>query len=188
MTGSQTAVLLLYSATIFLGAGLLFVVQPMVGKMVLPLLGGTPAVWSTCMVFFQAALLLGYAYAHASTAWLGARRQAVLHVAVLALPLAALPLGIDARFLRGGTVNPVLDVLILLTVAVGLPFAVVSASAPLLQKWFASTGHPAARDPDFLYAASNLGSMLALLGYPFVIEPRLHLRVAEWSSQTRLWR
>src|SRR5438552_139663 len=92
MTGSQTAVLLLYSATIFLGAGLLFVVQPMVGKMVLPLLGGTPAVWSTCMVFFQAALLLGYAYAHASTAWLGARRQAVLHVAVLALPLAMLAL------------------------------------------------------------------------------------------------
>jgi SAM-dependent methyltransferase len=187
MTGPQTAVLLLYSATIFLGAGLLFVVQPMVGKMVLPLLGGTPAVWSTCMVFFQAALLLGYAYAHASTAWLGVRRQAVLHVLVLALPLAVLPLGVDARFLRGATVNPVLDVLILLTVAVGLPFAVVSASAPLLQKWFASTGHPAARDPYFLYAASNLGSMLALLGYPFIIEPRLHLRTAEWWSQTRLW-
>ena len=187
MTGPQTAVLLLYSATIFLGAGLLFVVQPMVGKMVLPLLGGTPAVWSTCMVFFQGALLLGYAYAHASARWLGVRRQAVLHVLVLALPLAVLPLGVDARFLRGGSVNPVLDVLLLLTVMVGLPFVVVSASAPLLQKWFASTGHPAARDPYFLYAASNLGSMLALLGYPFVIEPRLSLRTAEWWSQTRLW-
>src|SRR5712691_10838809 len=187
MTGPQTAVLLLYSATIFLGAGLLFVVQPMVGKMVLPLLGGTPAVWSTCMVFFQGALLLGYAYAHASTRWLGVRRQAVLHVLVLALPLAVLPLGVDARFLRGGTVNPVLDVLILLTLAVGLPFVVVSASAPMLQKWFSSTGHPAARDPYFLYAASNLGSMLALLGYPFLIEPRLHLRTADWWSQTRLW-
>jgi SAM-dependent methyltransferase len=180
-------VLLLYSATIFLGAGLLFVVQPMVGKMVLPLLGGTPAVWSTCMVFFQGALLLGYAYAHASTAWLGARRQAVLHVAVLALPLAVLPLGVDGSFLRGATANPVLHVLILLSAAVGLPFVVVSASAPLLQKWFASTGHPAARDPYFLYAASNLGSMLALLGYPFLIEPRLSLRTAEWWSQTRLW-
>jgi SAM-dependent methyltransferase len=180
-------VLLLYSATIFLGAGLLFVVQPMVGKMVLPLLGGTPAVWSTCMVFFQAALLLGYAYAHASVAWLGVRRQAMLHVLVLALPLAVMPLGVDPSFLRGATANPVLDVLILLTVAVGLPFAVVSATAPLLQKWFASTGHPAARDPYFLYAASNLGSMLALLGYPFVIEPRLPLRTAEWSSQARLW-
>jgi SAM-dependent methyltransferase len=187
MTGPQTAVLLLYSATIFIGAGLLFVVQPMVGKMVLPLLGGTPAVWSTCMVFFQGALLLGYAYAHASARWLGVRRQAVLHMLVLALPLAVLPLGVDARFLRGGAVNPVLDVLILLTVAVGLPFVVVSASAPLLQKWFASTGHPAARDPYFLYAASNLGSMLALLGYPFLIEPRLSLRTAEWWSQTRLW-
>src|SRR5262250_2490291 len=101
------AVLLLYAVTMFLGAGLLFVIQPMVGKMVLPLLGGTPAVWSTCMVFFQAALLLGYAYAHASVAWLGVRRQAVLHVLVLALPLAVLPLGVDARFLRGTSVNPV---------------------------------------------------------------------------------
>ena len=187
MTGPHTVVLLLYSATIFLGAGLLFVVQPMVGKMVLPLLGGTPAVWSTCMVFFQAALLLGYAYAHASTAWLGVRRQAVLHLVVLALPLAVLPLGVDPRFLQTGAANPVLGVLFLLSAAVGLPFVVVSASAPLLQKWFASTGHPAARDPYFLYAASNLGSMLALLGYPFLIEPRLHLRTAEWWSQTRLW-
>jgi SAM-dependent methyltransferase len=187
MIGPHTVVLLLYSATIFLGAGLLFVVQPMVGKMVLPLLGGTPAVWSTCMVFFQAALLLGYAYAHATTAWLGVRRQAILHLIVLALPLAVLPLGVDGRFLRSESANPVLDVLILLSATVGLPFVVVSASAPLLQKWFASTGHPAARDPYFLYAASNLGSMLALLGYPFLIEPRLHLRAAEWWSQTRLW-
>src|SRR6266540_3702135 len=89
------AVLLLYSVTMFAGATLLFVVQPMVGKMILPLLGGTPAVWSTCMVFFQGALLAGYAYAHASTAWLGARRQSLLHLALLAVPLAVLPLGID---------------------------------------------------------------------------------------------
>jgi SAM-dependent methyltransferase len=186
MTGRETAVLALYSATIFLGAGLLFVVQPMVGKMVLPLLGGTPAVWSTCMVFFQAALLLGYAYAHATTSWLGARRQAILHVIVLTVPFVTLPIAVDPRFLRGG-VNPVLDVLLSLTAAVALPFVVVSASAPLLQKWFASTGHPSARDPYFLYAASNLGSMLALLGYPFVIERWLPLRSAEWWSQSRLW-
>src|SRR5712691_12027375 len=101
MTGPQTAVLVLYSATLFLGAGLLFVVQPMVGKMVVPLLGGTPAVWSTCMVFFQAALLGGYAYAHASTAWLGVSRQAVLHLAVLVLPLGVLPLGLDPGRLQG---------------------------------------------------------------------------------------
>ena len=182
-----TAVLLLYTLTLFVSATLLFVMQPMVGKMILPLLGGTPAVWSTCMVFFQAALLGGYAYAHASTARLRLSRQVILHLVVLALPFVALPLAVNPRLLRGGETNPVLDVLTLLSVSVGLPFLVVSASAPLLQRWFTHTGHPAACDPYFLYAASNLGSMLALLGYPFLIEPRLHLRTLEWSSQTRLW-
>lgn len=161
--------------------------QPMVGKMILPLLGGTPAVWSTCMVFFQAALLGGYAYAHASTAWLRVSHQLILHMVVLALPLAVLPLAVNPAFLRGGETNPVLDVLTLLSVSVGLPFLAVSATAPLLQKWFTHTGHPTARDPYFLYAASNLGSMLALLGYPTLVEPRLHLRGAGWLSQTRLW-
>ena len=172
----------------FVGATLLFVVQPMVGKMILPLLGGTPAVWSTCMVFFQAALLAGYAYAHASTAWLGASpRQALLHLGILVIPLSVLPLAVNPHFLRAGDANPVLDVLLLLSVSVGLPFFVVSATAPLLQKWFSHTGHPAARDPYFLYAASNLGSMLALLGYPILIEPRLRLRGESWMTQTRLW-
>ena len=172
----------------FVGATLLFVVQPMVGKMILPLLGGTPAVWSTCMVFFQAALLAGYAYAHASTAWLGASpRQAILHLGILVIPLSVLPLAVNPHFLRAGDANPVLDVLLLLSVSVGLPFFVVSATAPLLQKWFSHTGHPAARDPYFLYAASNLGSMLALLGYPILIEPRLRLRGESWMTQTRLW-
>jgi spermidine synthase len=171
----------------FAGATLLFVVQPMVGKMVLPLLGGTPAVWSTCMVFFQAVLLGGYAYAHASTAWLGIRRQMLLHLALLVLPLGVLPLAVNPAYLHGGGTNPVLDVLLLLSVSVGLPFLVVSATAPLLQKWFEGTDHPAARDPYFLYAASNLGSMLALLGYPAFIEPYLHLKGDGWLTQTRLW-
>jgi hypothetical protein len=114
-----TLILLLYAATLFVGATLLFVVQPMVGKMILPLLGGTPAVWSTCMVFFQAALLGGYAYAHATTAWLGIRRQTILHLALLAVPLAVLPLGVDASRLPGGEANPVLGVLVLLTLSVG---------------------------------------------------------------------
>ena len=171
----------------FAGATLLFVVQPMVGKMILPLLGGTPAVWSTCMVFFQAVLLGGYAYAHASAAWLGVRRQMLLHLALLALPLGVLPLAVNPALLRGGGANPVLDVLLLLSVSVGLPFLVVSATAPLIQKWFTRTRHPAARDPYFLYAASNLGSMLALLGYPILIEPRLPLRGDGWLTQTRLW-
>jgi spermidine synthase len=187
MRGDSIAILLLYAVALFVGATLLFAVQPMVGKMILPLLGGTPAVWSTCMVFFQAALLAGYAYAHASTTWLGARRQALLHLAVLAIPLAVLPLGISPTAVRGGEGNPVLDVLIVLSLSVGLPFFVVSATAPLLQRWFTQTGHRAARDPYFLYAASNLGSMLALLAYPTLIEPRLHLRGASWLSQTRLW-
>ena len=159
----------------------------MVGKMILPLLGGTPAVWSTCMVFFQSALLGGYAYAHATTAWLGIHRQTILHLALLAVPLAVLPLGVDASRLPGGEANPVLSVLVLLSLSVGLPFFVVSATAPLLQHWFTHTGHRAARDPYFLYAASNLGSMLALLSYPALIEPRLRLRDAGWLAQTRLW-
>jgi hypothetical protein len=181
-------VLLLYSATMFVGATLLFVVQPMVGKMILPLLGGTPAVWSTCMVFFQAALLGGYAYAHVSTAWLGVSpRQSLLHLAVLAIPLGILPLAVDPHGLRSGGAHPVPDVLVLLAVSVGLPFLVVSTTAPLIQKWFSHTRHAGARDPYFLYAASNLGSMLALLGYPTLIEPRLHLRGEGWLTQTRLW-
>ena len=176
-----------YAITLFLGAGLLFVVQPMVGKMILPFAGGTPAVWSTCLVFFQSALLAGYAYAHATTTWLGTRRQALVHLAVLALPFFVLPLGINRGFLRGGDASPILDVLAVLVLSVGVPFVVVSATAPLLQAWFAGTRHPAARDPYFLYAASNLGSMLALLSYPLLVEPRLPLAGAGWLTQTRLW-
>ena len=161
--------------------------QPMVGKMILPLLGGTPAVWSTCMVFFQAALLGGYAYAHVLTSRLRPSRQVLVHVVALALPFAVLPLAVNPRLLRGGEANPILDVLTLLSLSVGLPFLVVSATAPLLQKWFTHTGHPAARDPYFLYAASNLGSMLALLGYPTLVEPRLHLQGSSWLTQTTLW-
>jgi hypothetical protein len=182
-----TAVLLLYALTLFAGATLLFLMQPMVGKMILPLLGGTPAVWSTCMVFFQATLLGGYAYAHASSARLRLSRQVLLHLIVLAVPLAVLPLAVNPRLMRGGETNPVLDVLTLLAISVGLPFLVVSATAPLLQQWFTRTGHPAARDPYFLYAASNLGSMLALLGYPTLVEPRLPLQGPSWLTQTALW-
>ena len=185
--GQYRRILLLYAVTMFVGATLLFVVQPMAGKMILPLLGGTPAVWSTCMVFFQAALLGGYAYAHASAARLPVRAQTGLHVVLLLLPLAVLPLGVDAARLRGGEASPVLDVLTLLSFSVGLPFFAVSATAPLLQRWFAHTGHRAASDPYFLYAASNAGSMLALLGYPTLIEPWLPLRGHGWLSQTGLW-
>jgi hypothetical protein len=166
--------LLVFAFTLFTSATLLFVLEPMVGKMILPLLGGTPAVWNTCMVFYQAVLLAGYAYAHFSTSWLGPRKQAVLHFVLLTLPFLFLPLVVDPDLIKGGE-NPILGLLLLLSRTVGLPMFVVSASAPLLQKWFADTSHPSAKDPYFLYGASNLGSMLALLAYPTVVEPNLRL-------------
>jgi hypothetical protein len=176
--------LLLFASTLFLSAALLFSIQPMIAKMTLPLVGGSPAIWGTCMVFFQAALLGGYAYAHATTTWLGVRRQALLHAGLFLLPLLMLPLGISAaaaRSLSPGE-NPSAWLLGLLLTTVGLPFLMVATSAPLLQRWFASTGHPAASDPYFLYGASNLGSLLALLAYPFVLEPTLRL-----AQQNMAW-
>src|SRR5262249_21327260 len=174
--------LLLFALTLFTSATLLFLVQPMIGKMLLPMLGGTPAVWNTCMVFFQALLLAGYTYAHAATSWFGVRRQTLLHLGVLLLPLLNLGLTLDRGLLDYGEGNPMPGLLLVLVLSVGLPFFVVSTSAPLLQKWFASTGHPAAKDPYFLYGASNLGSILALVGYPTVIEAQLTL-----ANQRLLW-
>ncbi len=174
--------LIVYTVTIFLSATLLFLVQPMFARMVLPLLGGAPAVWNTAMVFYQAALLAGYGYAHATSAWLGPRRQVALHAVVLLLPLLALPIGVPPGWTPPAQGSPIPWLLSVLAVAVGLPFFVVSTSAPLLQKWFTATGHRAAADPYFLYAASNLGSMLVLLSYPSLIEPYLRL-----GQQSGLW-
>jgi hypothetical protein len=175
---------LLFTITLFVSAALLFSVQPLIAKMLLPLLGGSPAVWNTCMVFFQSLLLAGYLYAHAATTWLGPRRQAPLHVGLLLLPVVVLPLAVSPGWLPPADANPIPWLLALLLVSVGLPFFMVATSAPLLQKWFARTGHPGGRDPYFLYAASNLGSLLALLSYPLLLEP--YLRLAEqswlWSS------
>ncbi|HEY7140298.1 MAG TPA: fused MFS/spermidine synthase [Methylomirabilota bacterium] len=174
--------LILFGLTIFVGASLLFLVQPMFARMALPLLGGAPAVWNTAMVFYQAVLLAGYAYAHFSTRWLGPRRQAGLHLLVLVLPLVALPIALPHGWTPPGNASPIPWLLALLTVAVGLPFFAVSATSPVVQAWFAATGLPAARDPYVLYAASNLGSMLALLSYPVLVERLLRL-----DSQSRLW-
>src|SRR5262249_12297231 len=144
----RVLLLLAFAGTLFTSALLLFLVQPMVGKMILPLQGGTPEVWNTCMVFFQAILLAGYAYAHAAPRWLGVRRQAAVHLALLVIPFFFLPINIAASrgVLTGGSANPVLQVLLLLFLTVGVPFFVISTSAPLLQRWFADTDHPAARD------------------------------------------
>jgi hypothetical protein len=175
------AVLAVYTAAIFTSAFLLFLVQPMFSRMVLPLLGGTPAVWNTCMLFFQAALLGGYLYAHVGAKRLGVRRQAAVHVALLAVAAALLPISVAGVAPQGGAA-PIPWLLLLMATTVGLPFLALSATGPMLQKWFAGTGHPGAANPYWLYAASNLGSMLALLGYPFVMEPRLRL-----MEQSRAW-
>ena len=172
----QTGVVALFSGTLFLSAALMFSLQPMYARFVLPLFGGTPAVWNTAMLFFQIALLAGYLYAHETTRRLGVRRQAALHLVVVALPLLVLPLGVpDGAAAPGDGASPVGALLGVLVVAVGLPFFVVSATAPLLQRWLAGTDHPAARDPYFLYRASNLGSVVGLLAYPLAAEPTLRL-------------
>lgn len=179
--GSGAATLVVFSVTLFLSAVLLFGVQPMVGRLVLPVLGGTPAVWNACVVFFQAALLVGYVYAHVLTRHVPARGQLIVHAAVLLLPLVVLPL---ARPEVPGDVarQPVLWLLYFLAAAVALPFVAVSTSAPLLQRWFSATDHPAARDPYFLYAASNAGSFTGLLAYPFLVEPSWNM-----ATQARAW-
>ncbi len=174
--------LILFGTTIFVGASLLFLVQPMFARMALPLLGGAPAVWNTAMVFYQAVLLAGYAYAHVTMRWLGPRRQAGLHLVILLVPLAVLPIAVPAGWIPPGDANPIPWLLALLAVAVGLPFFAVSATSPVLQAWLAATGHPAARNPYVLYAASNVGSLLALLAYPVVLE-----RLVDLGAQSRLW-
>ena len=171
---------LLFGTTLFVSATLLFLVQPMVGKMILPSLGGAPAVWSTCMVFFQGVLLAGYAYAHGSVFWLGVRRQAALHLALLVVPWLVLPISMSTDLTPPAEENPVFWLLWRLLVSVGLPFFVVSSSAPLLQKWFAHTRHHSAKDPYFLYAASNVGSLSALLAYPLLVEPSFGLANQSW--------
>src|SRR5262249_10632055 len=173
----------LYAATIFLSALLLFLVQPMFTKMVLPQLGGAPQVWSVAMVFFQAALLAGYAYAHLLVRRLSPGMGALVHLAVLAAAAATLPIAIAHGFGAPPTGGIVALWLIgLFALSIGLPFAALSATAPLLQGWFGATGHAQARNPYVLYAASNLGSFVALLAYPALLEPLLPLK-----AQSQLW-
>lgn len=180
----RAGLLPLFAATLFLSAALLFAVQPMVAKMVLPLLGGAPAVWNTAMMFFQAALLAGYAYAHLVASRLRPGAQVAAHLALLAAGFLFLPLGLAQGWAPPQETSPVFWLAGFLAVSVGLPFLAVAATAPLLQAWFARSGHPSASDPYFLYAASNLGSILALLAYPFLIEPLLPVRLQRlaWTA------
>lgn len=172
----------IYGATIFVSASLLFSVQPMFAKVVLPTLGGAPAVWSVALVFFQGALLAGYVYAHLITRYLPGRRSITVHLLLMAAATLTLPLGIASGWGRPPAQGTELWLLGLFAASIGLPFFALSANAPLLQAWFARTGHPSAGDPYFLYAASNVGSFVALLGYPFLLEP-----LTAVSEQTRAW-
>src|SRR6202048_3079680 len=172
------SLLIYFSLTLFVSATLLFLVQPMIGKMILPQLGGTPAVWNTCMVFFQGVLLVGYGYTHLLTTTQPTRRQVLIQGCLLFMPFAVLPCSLGDGVPKTES-NPVFSLLGQLIIMVGLPFFMVSTTAPLLQKWFFHTGHPAAKDPYFLYGASNFGSMLGLALYPTVVEPWLRVSPPE---------
>ncbi len=178
---SALVVAVLYTTTSFVGAAMLFVVQPMVARTVLPQYGGSATVWSTSTLFFQVVLLLGYLYAHGTSRWRGGVGQPWLHFVVLLIPVAVLPLSIPAESVADAANSPVLSLLRTLAILIGIPFAVLCTTGPLLQRWYASTSGPRAEDPYFLFAAGNLGSFVGLLAYPLLIEPQLTV-----ESQ-RLW-
>jgi len=171
-TSAMTA---LFALTLLVGSALLFIVEPMFARMILPRLGGSPAVWNTCLVFFQAALLAGYAYAHVLTKLLTVRNQILVHVSLVLIAVMALPVGPPGDWVPPVVTSPIPWLLLTLLVGVGAPFTILSATSPLLQHWFAQSDHPSARDPYRFYAASNVGSIVALIGYPLVIEPFLSL-------------
>ena len=173
-------ILIVFSASLFMSAMLLFGVQPMFAKMVLPKLGGSAAVWSIALVFFQAVLLLGYAYAHFLSSKLTVRQAAVTHAGTLAIACFFLPLAYPLGWEIPPNEGLALWTIGLFAVGVGVPFFAVSANAPLLQAWFSRTGHKHSSDPYFLYGSSNVGSFAALLLYPFAIEPLASLQLQSW--------
>jgi len=162
----------IYVLLIFSSAALVFSVQPIVGRILLPKLGGTTLVWNTCLVFFQATLLLGYLYADILSRKLPLKTQVPIHLGMLALAGLTLPISFPDVSMPSDSL-PAIWLLGQLALGVGFPFLVISASAPLFQSWFARTDLPSAENPYYLYAASNLGSILSLVAYPFLIEPRL---------------
>jgi hypothetical protein len=177
-------ILVVYTLAIFVSALLLFSVQPLFTKMVLPRLGGSPAVWSVAMVFFQSLLLAGYAYAHYLTKASNRVVPVVVHLGLLAVAMVTLPLSIHSGWGEPPTSGYAYWLLGLFAVSIGLPFFALAANNPLLQAWFVRTGHPNGPDPYFLYASSNIGSFLALLSYPVLLEPMFTLRIQNliWAS------
>ncbi len=182
VTDCRFSLIFLFAATLFISAALMFVLQPMFGKLLLPWLGGSPAVWNTCMVFYQTILFLGYLYAHLLSTRLSKQRQVLIHSGLILLTFIALPLSLPAEMSPPTDSNPTFWLLKILFLAIGLPFFIVSTTSPLLQKWFAHIGHHTSHDPYYLYAASNTGSLIALLSYPFLLEPNIGL-----SRQTNYW-
>ena len=180
LPASSRRIFLLFATTIFLSALLLFWIQLTIAKMLLPRLGGTPAVWNTCMLFFQILLLAGYSYVLVTTSWLEARKQAVVQTVLLLASCLYLPLTLTGN---AGDISehnyPALWLFAYLLTAIGLPVFLISTTSPLLQKWFTHTGH---QDPYFLFAVSNAGSLVALISYPVLLEPNLKL-----SRQTHIW-
>ena len=170
-------------ATLFVSALLLFLIQPMFAKMVLPKLGGAPSVWSVAMVFFQAVLLAGYAYAHLLGRLFGPQRAGLVHLLLLVATAMTLPIAIAPNWGAPPADWTALWLFGLFAASIGLPFFALSASAPLLQSWFAGSGHRDASNPYVLYAASNLGSFAALFAYPVVVEPllALNMQASIWS-------
>jgi hypothetical protein len=174
----------LFTSTVFFGSTLLFLLEPMFTKMILPTFGGSPAVWNTAMVFFQTALFLAYIYSH-KIANRSARQSVAIHSIAVWLPFLVLPLAIrgtaDVSLIVG---HPAFAVLKIAVLSIGLPFFIVATSAPLLQRWFSETAHPNASDPYFLYAASNAGSLIGLALYPCILEPGfgIHQQVVLWST------
>jgi hypothetical protein len=173
---------LLYAGTLFTSAALLFWLQPMFTKMVLPLFGGAPAVWTTAAMFFQLLLLAGYLYAHGVSQLRSTRLQIGVHVGLLVLAFGALPVAVNPQWVTASEGPPIVVLLVTLSLGVGLPFLALAATAPLLQSWFSRTRHQHAADPYFLYSASNLGSVVALIAYPALIEILLGL-----TQQSRVW-
>ncbi len=178
-TSGNAVVQIIFALTVFVSSALLFWVQPMFSKMVLPLLGGSPAVWNTCLFFYQATLLLGYVYVHLSSKWLRVRNQIFLHLILMWAVFLTTSPGFEYLIPRQG--NPIFWLSGVFWGSIGLPFFILSATTPLLQWWFRHTDHPDAHNPYVLYAISNVGSLSALLGYPLLIEPYLHLHIQTLS-------
>jgi SAM-dependent methyltransferase len=173
----------LFSLTVFVGSFLLFMVQPLAGKLILPYLGGAPSVWTACMLFFQTILLFGYLYAAQAIKKVGCEKQSILHILLLVMGFVFLPLSIDFSGIDSAVHQPVTWMLSKLLVSIGFLFFVVSANAPMIQRWYSTIGQKDSDDPYFLYAASNVGSLIALLGYPLVMEPNFRVTDAReiWS-------